>query len=331
MKNDMAPARPAQRDVGALLRHADAQARAAAFVPALIRQRLAPASEAALRDDDLSLTGGFVDAVARQLSHALCPPELTLDSALIAQHIILPDAATMALIFARAIEARLCANAALAGLPMPELPPRVETLVGDAQDEMAEAAMALVIAQSRFIGNAQGFTLDLNEFPPERISTLVRQMLGWLQDEHDADPLALRARADALLAGFDERKGRPHRLMRFCHLMELPRAGDDWSMADNGPSLVLAMLARESALSAEMLIDMTRDADLARLAVVLRGCGILSDTAAKLLAGVALVASLRLDDIPTAATLAAIVPDDAGRMLASWRNLLPPPSVALQP
>lgn len=331
MKDDMAPARPAERDVGALLRHADAQARVAASVPELIRQRLAPASAVTLRDDDLSLTGGFVEAIARRLTEMLCPHGLALDPALIAQAIVLPDNAAMGLVFARAIEARLCANASLAGLAMPELPPRVETPVSDAQDEMAEAAMALIIAQSRFIANAQGFTLDLAELPPELISALVRRMMGWLQDHHDADPRALRAQADAMLAAFDERQGRPHRLMRFCHLFALPHAGDDWSMAANGPSLVFAMLARASALPAEMLIDMTRDADLARLAVVLRGCGILPDTAAKLLASIALTASLRLDDIPTAATLAAMLPDDAARLLASWRNLLPPSSMALLP
>ena len=329
MTTDMAPttdqaaARPAARDAGALLRHADELARAAVAVPALARQKLAPLSQLALREDDLSLTGGFVHAIARQLGEALYPPGLALDPAMIAQDIILTDSAAISVLFARAIEARLCANASLAGLAMPELPPRVEQPVGDAQDELAQAAMALIIAQSRFIGNAQGFTLDLAELPPELVSTLVRRTLGWLQDQLDADPLALRACADALLYSFDERRGRPHRLMRFCHLFEFPRAGDDWSLAENGPSLIFAMLARASGLPTETLIDMVRDADLARLAVVLRGCGLMPDPASQLLAGIALIASLRLEDVAAAPALASINPDDAARLVASWRNLLP--------
>lgn len=331
MKNDMAPARPAQRDVGALLRHADEHARAAAAVPALIRQKLSPIGAQALREDDVSLTGGFVEAIARHLHSALCPAELQVDTASIAQAVILPDAGVMSVIFARAVEARLCANASLAGLAMAELPPRIEAPVGDAQDELAQAAMALIIAQSRFIGNAQGFTLDLSELPPEQVCALVRRMLGWLQDNHAADPRELRSLADTLLNAFDERAGRPHRLMRFCHLFELPRAGDDWSLADNGPSLALAMLARASGLPPEALIDMVRDPDLARLAVVLRACDIMPDTAAKLLAGYALLASHRLDDVATAATLSALSADDCVRLLTSWRNLLPPVSGTIAP
>lgn len=331
MKNDMAPARPAQRDVGALLRHADEQARAAAAVPALIRQKLYPTGAQTLREDDLSLTGGFVEAIARQVHSALCPAALNVDPTSIAQAVILTDAGVMSVLFARAIEARLCANAALAGLATPELPPRVEEPVGDAQDELAQAAMALIIAQSRFIGNAQGFTLDVSELPAEQVSTLVRRTLGWLQDHHSADPLELRSLADALLNEFDERVGRPNRLMRFCHLFELPRTGDDWSLADNGPSLAIAMLARASGLPPETLIDMVRDPDLARLAVVLRGCDIMADTAAKLLAGLALLASHRLDDVATAATLSALSADDCARLLTSWRNLLPPVSGAIAP
>ncbi|MFN3818724.1 hypothetical protein [Blastomonas sp.] len=323
MNTDMAPARPALRDVGALLRHAEEQARLAAAMPVLVRQRIAPDGAMVLREDDLSLTGGFVDSIARHLIAALCPHDRPVDPAQIAQHVVLADSAATRLLFARAIEARLCRNAPLVGLAMAELPPRVEDQVADAQDELAETAMALIIAQSRFVGNAQGFAIELAELPPETLSALVQRMLGWLQDQPGTDPLVLRASADALLANFDERRGRPHRLMRFCHLFALPRAGDDWSLAQSGPSLVFAMLARVSHLPSEHLIDMVRDPDLARLAVVVRGCGIAVDTATLLLQGIALLASHAVDTLPTASALAAIAQDDAARIVAGWRNLLP--------
>ncbi len=323
MKTDMAPARPALRDVGALLRHADEQARLAAAMPVLVRQRLAPDGNSVLREDDLSLTGGFVDSVARHLIAALCPQDGFVDPAAIAQHVVLADSAATRLLYARAIEARLCRNAPLVGLAMAELPPRVEDQVADAQAELAEAAMALIIAQSRFVGNAQGFTIELAELPPETLSALVQRMLAWLQDQPGSDPQALRAAADALLAAFDERRGRPHRLMRFCHLFALPRAGDDWSLAQNGPSLVFAMLAKASHLPAEYIMDMARDSDLARLAVVVRSCGVAADTATLLLEGLALLASLGVENLPPASALAAISQDDATRIVAGWRNLLP--------
>lgn len=323
MNTDMAPARPALRDVGALLRHADEQARLAAAVPVLVRQRLAPDGAAPLREDDLSLTGGFVESIARQMIAAICLQGESALSAAVAHHVVLADSAATRLLFARAIEARLCRSAPLIGLAMAELPPRVEAQVADAQDELAEAAMALIIAQSRFIGNAQGFTIDISELPPETVSGLVQRMLGWLQDQPGADPLALRTAADALLAGFDERRGRPHRLMRFCHLFALPRAADDWSLGQNGPSLVLAMLAKASCMPTEHIVDMVRDPDLARLAVLLRGCGVPLNTATALLEGIALLASLTIDSLPPASSLAAIAQDDAARTVAGWRNLLP--------
>jgi hypothetical protein len=323
MNTDMAPARPAARDVGALLRHAEEQARLAAAVPMLVRQRLVPDGQAGLREDDLSVAGGFADSVARQLTEALCPEGAGVDVAQIARDIVLADSAVTRLLHARAIEARLCRNVSMVGLAMAELPPRVEAQVGDAQDELAEAAMALIVAQSRFIGNAQGFTIDLSELPPEALSTLVQRMLGWIQDHVEVAPLELRQAADALLAGFDERRGRPHRLMRFCHLFALPRAGDDWSLSENGPSLTFAMLARASRLPTDYIIDMVRDANLARLSVLLRGCDLAPDIAARLLEGIALLASVRLEGLPSAVALGAIGQDDAARMIAAWRNQLP--------
>lgn len=321
MNTDTAPARPASRDVGALLRHADRHAQAATALPALVRQRVVPDAGQALRDDDISLVGGFVEAIARQLLDALCPDVDPAHVQQVAHDVVLANGPVTRLLFARAVEARLCRNAPLIGLAMPELPPRIETQVGDAQDEMAEAAMALIISQSRFIGDAQGFHIDLTELPPEVFSTLVQQMLVWAQQQQ-TDPLMLRSAADAMLAGFDERRGRPHRLMRFCHLFALPRAGDKWALADNGPSLIFAMLARASALPFDHLIDMVRDPDLARLAVVLRGCDVDVGTAGYLVEGIALIGSLRLDAIVSANAMAAVSQDDAARMIATWRNML---------
>jgi hypothetical protein len=321
MKSDMAPARPTLRDVGALLRQADAQARLAMAVPTLVRQHLLPDHAQSLREDDLSLTGGFVESLAARLAEALvgsaeCAPDL-------ARHVILGHVPTTRLLLARAIEVRLCRQSQMIGLPTPELPPRVESQVADAQDELAEAAMALIIAQSRFLARAHHFAIDLDELPPETLHALVRLALVWLQDQPENDPVALNRAGDALLAGFDERRGRPHRLMRFCHLFELPRSGDAWALPENGPTLIMAMLERASGLPADLLFDMLRDPDLARFAIVLRACQIDGDIAARLLQGMASLASLRPEDLPPAADLRAIGADDAARLLAGWRNLAP--------
>ena len=321
MSTDMAPARPTLRDVGALLRQADVQARQAMAVPTMVRQQLLPEQAQALREDDLSLTGGFVESLVVQLAKALTgSAELGPD---IARHAVLAHAPTTRLLFARAIEARLCRQSSLLGHGTPELPPRVEAQVGDAQDELAEAAMALIIAQSRFLSRAQAFAIDTDELPPETLHGLVRSCLAYLQERPDSDPLELNRAAAAFLQGFDERRGRPHRLMRFCHLFELPRSAEAWSLAENGASLTVAMLERTSGLPADLLFDMLRDADLARLAVVLRACGLETDVAAGLLQGLAALASLRADALPPAADLRALVPEDAARLVAGWRNLDP--------
>lgn len=321
MSTDTAPARPALRDVGALLRQADAQARQAMAVPALVRQHLLPDQAQRLREDDISLTGGFVESLAARLAEALTgSAELGAD---LARHAVLAHAPTTRLLFARAIEARLCRNTPLVGLATAELPSRVEAQVGDAQDELAEAAMALIIAQSRFLSRAQGFAIDPDELPPETLHGLVRACLVFLQERAAGDPLQLNRAGEAFLQGFDERRGRPHRLMRFCHLFELPRSGDAWSLADNGPSLIFAMLERASGLSGELLFDMLRDPDLARLSVVLRASGLEGDIAAPLLQGLAALASLPPDTLPPAADLRALAQEDAARLVAGWRNLDP--------
>lgn len=319
MKTDMASARPALRDSGALLRQAEAQARQAMAVPMLVRQHLLPESGQALREDDLSLTGGFARSIGVLLSQALVGTDACADE--LARQVVLAHAPTIRLLHARALEVRLCGQSAKIGLTVPELPPRVEAQVGDAQDELAEAAMALIIAQSQFLSRARSFAISLEEFPPEILHGLVRHALVWLQDIPGSDPLALEKAADALLLGFDERRGRPHRLMRFCHLFALPRAGDDWALDDNGPSLVMAMLGRASGLPLDLLFDMIRDPDLARLAVILRACQVDGDIAARLLQGLSMLALLRPEDLPTAADLRALPSDDAARMLAGWRNL----------
>ncbi|WP_146215334.1 hypothetical protein [Blastomonas natatoria] len=317
----MAPSRPTFRDVGALLRQADAHARQAMAVGALVRQHLLPDQAQPLREDDLSLTGGFVESLASRLTEAL-----TGDAGLasqLARNAVLAHAPTTRLLLARAIEVRLNRQSGLIGLPTPELPPRIESQVADAQDELSEAAMAVIIAQSRFLSRAQSFAIDIDELPPETLHGLVRLCVAWLQDQVGADPLLLNTAADALLQAFDERRTRPHRLMRFCHLFELPRTSADWALADTGPSLTMAMLERAAGLSADTLFDMVRDPGLARLAVVLRACGVDGDVTARLLEGVAALASLRPDDLPLAADLRSITVENATRLVAGWRNMDP--------
>lgn len=319
MKSDMAPARPTLRDVGALLRQADVHARQAMAVAALIRQHLLPDHVHALREDDLSLTGGFVESLAARLAEALTGDAGFADA--LARNAVLAHAPTARLLLARAIEVRLNRQSGVIGLLTPELPPRIESQVADAQDELSEAAMATIIAQSRFLSRAQSFAIDIDELPPETLHGLVRLCVAWLQDVVDADPLALKSAADSLLQAFDERRTRPHRLMRFCHLFELPRSSGDWALAENGPSLTMAMLERAAGLTAETLFDMVRDPGLARLGVVLRACEIDGDVAARLLEGFAALASLRPDDLPLAADLRTIRVEDAARLVTGWRNM----------
>lgn len=321
MKSDMAPARPTLRDVGALLRQADVHARQAMAVAALVRQHLLPDHVQSLREDDLSLTGGFVESLALRLAEALTGDTSLAGS--LARNAVLAHAPTARLLLARAIEVRLNRQSGLIGLPTPELPPRIESQVADAQDELSEAAMAVIIAQSRFLSRAHSFAIDIDELPPETLHGLVRLCVAWLQDQIDSDPLALETASDTLLQAFDERRTRPHRLMRFCHLFELPGSSGDWTLAENGPSLTIAMLERRAGLSTEALFDMVRDPGLARLGVVLRACEVDGDVAARLLEGFAALASLRPDDLPPASDLRSIAVEDAVRLVAGWRNIDP--------
>ncbi|WP_373486478.1 hypothetical protein [Blastomonas sp.] len=320
MKTDRTQAFAVTQDDDALLARAAEQATGAAALPVLIRQTLAPATAIALREDDLGLAGGFAASLAEQLHEALWPDQADIDVTQISERVVLQCQATTRLCFARAIEARLCHNAPFIGMLSAELPARVEAEVGDAQDEIAAAAMSVIVAQSRFLANAAAYRIDLDELPPEILAGLVWRMVGWLQTTQGGDPVALRNAAEPLLARFDERLGRPNRMLRFCHLLELPRAGDAWAMADNGPSLLFAMLARTSGLGFDMLIDMARDAGLARLVIVLRACDVPVDKIVQVLADLALLGATPTEALPDSAAVANVTADDAARLVAGWRN-----------
>jgi len=295
---------------------ADHAARAAGLAQAVHIQAF-PNAAPAIRDDDLSLARGFAIALTEAVIAALGDAAATGQGADLLAEIVI-DPVLMRHCHARAVEWRLCRASPMIGLASAELPEIVQQHVGGENGEIAEAAMALLIAQSRFASDAMAYVLDLADLPAELVSYLTWRAVRACQA--DRDPLALRAAAERLLIGFDERRGRPLRLARLCHLLAMPGPAEPWDIVRLGPSLTFAMLARASGLDREDIVLMLADGDFARLAVVLRALVIDSDRALALIAALATLAGIAPTALPDPAMFRAIDRDHAAAMVAQWRN-----------
>ncbi|MEZ5708840.1 MAG: hypothetical protein R3E02_05575 [Blastomonas sp.] len=289
-------------------------------LPVVLKARLFPDSGFEPREDDLGLVSAWIDALREQVENGLADAGAGPEISGKVSRRPFSDRAILTQLMARAVEMRLARNAPAIGMPDPELPEAVQQRLGSEDPDTVEIAMALLIAQCRFLANGRAFHLDLGELSAERTSGLVWRSVSQLQDDGIGEPVALRAAAEKFLAGFDEREGRPHALERFCHWLALPEARQNWSVAHNGPALLLAMLARVSGLGFDACCLLCIEPGLARLAIVARAAGLSGHECLAFLADMAELARLGVHDLPDLAAIEAVGQDEAQQMVARWRN-----------
>lgn len=287
--------------------------------PELLRLRLIPDAAMTIRDDDFALVSAELHSLGEQLGRAL---ELTgaIDPSRITA-VLQGDRRLLVLLLARAVEWRMARGASAIGLVSPELSALVEQQIGASDPDLAEAAMAVLVSQSRFSSACLSYRFEISELPPEDLSRLVWRLVSNLQRHIAFEPVQLRALAEKMLGEFDEREGRQHRLARLCHLLDLPIGAMPWKLAELGPGLAFEILAMASGLPANQLFVMTLEPGLARLATVLRSLEIEPSLALGLLADIAESLSLPVDSLPSVADYRSIGLGDARSVVARWRNL----------
>ncbi|WP_380877628.1 hypothetical protein ACFB49_13600 [Sphingomonas sp. DBB INV C78] len=211
---------------------------------------------------------------------------------------MLRDAELVGLVLRRAEEHRLSVTLRLTAARMFELstePPLIDMLIDDSEPAIAEAAMAMIVAESRRIDRFQDPVLARTDLPAEvqyrliwRVAACLRR---YLIDIGRLDPAIadreVGTAAQALLAGYDEGSTLEGRAIALALLL---RAADrltdaliSRALAEGRVALTVAGLALRAGIEFGSAWDMMFDADGSRLAVLLGAIGMGSATAADIL------------------------------------------------
>lgn len=319
----MADTQPQSPQGEALLRGAMACAVRAEGLSRDLAHRFESSAPALLRDDDASLALAMAEGLAKDIGAALLASGVDEpDGSGVILTIIRESPLLRGAIHARAVEARLCRAGAAIGLLSPELPERLVPLVEGPAGLAQQAAMAAVVGQSRFLGQAMAFRLDPGELPVEARIQLVRTAVARLQEAHAADPMAFYHRAEALLAPSSPIDSRAERFDRLCFTAGWPSPDEDWRLGALGPSLSVTMLAHRTGLPESQLLLYCLDPGLERLTVVLRGVGLEVAGALQFLADIASLAGLDPALLIDPDAYIALQSEPAWAMIYHWRNSL---------
>ncbi|MEH6789603.1 hypothetical protein [Parasphingorhabdus sp.] len=138
--------------------------------------------------------------------------------------------------------------------------------------DVAEAAMGLLVAQSRTTGTTGELVASLADLPPEIVYALAWPVTAALASRAGISGPNLQQAAERLLAEHDESGGVARKAERLAQLLDASGVKADpfpHPMRD-GLALFIARLARQSGLASEQIIGFTAEPDMARLVVVMR-------------------------------------------------------------
>ncbi|HYE27144.1 MAG TPA: DUF2336 domain-containing protein [Allosphingosinicella sp.] len=273
-------------------------------------------------EDELrsALAARFADPEHEALRAALSSAHLPIAVPLLERGGALADPALVALLLRRAEEHRLARSA-------PERRLLTE-LAGDADEGIAAAAIALLIADSRRFDAFQEPLLANGDLPAEvahgLVWTVAAALRGYLIGRHAIDPAeadgAVTAAATALLAGYDEGAGAEPLARRLALRLEDRRRLDDALLVraagEGALPLLLAGLSLRSGLDIPALWELLPDASGRGPAIALRAADVARPAAASILLHLAeredtVAAQLDLYDL--------LDRNDARRSVLLWR------------
>ncbi len=137
---------------------------------------------------------------------------------------------------------------------------------------VAEAAMGLLVAQSKTTGATGEIAASLSDLPPEIVYAFAWPVTAALARLTGFPGLQLQQAAERLLAAHDESTGVARKAERLAQLLD--QSGTDKDRVSHpmrdGLTLFVARLARQSGLSTDQIITFTAEPNMARLVVVMR-------------------------------------------------------------
>jgi len=263
-------------------------------VAANLLQRLIATVEDDLRDR----IGERMETRDPVLATALIAGATPIAAPMMEQAGLLRDPELVALVLRRAEEHRLSVDLRVMAARMAALatdPPLIDALVDDSDPAVADAAMAMVVAESRRIDRFQDPVLARTDLPAEaqhrliwRVAACLRRYMvdiGRMEPAH-ADR-EVSAAAQAVLAGYDESATLEGRATALALLLRAANRLDDRlivrALAEGRVAFTVAALALRAGIEFSAAWDMLFDADGSRLAVLLCAIGMAHEPAADIL------------------------------------------------
>ncbi len=154
-------------------------------------------------------------------------------------------------------------------------------LIGDEHDGIAEAAQSILAHASLRRRKA---AMSIHDMPPEMLHQLCWRIVAALQMEQGAENKHIRDNAHTLLGSFDESRSARGAARKLLHFT---RARGEDGLEDIGYAgcgLFIALLAQESGLTEDFILNLVHGASASVLAVIQRSAGISAENAMRNLA-----------------------------------------------
>lgn len=211
---------------------------------------------------------------------------------------LLRDSELVTMVLRRAEEHRLSVDLRVMASRMAGLsadPPLLDTLVDDPDPAIADAAMAMVVAESRRIDRFQDPVLARTDLPAETQHRLIWRVAACLRrymvDIGRLDPAVadreVSAAGQAMLAGYDESATLEGRAMALAMLLRAADRLDDVTIAralgEGRVAFTVAALALRAGVEFHIAWEIFFDAEGSRLAVLLSAIGMAHEQAADML------------------------------------------------
>jgi hypothetical protein len=184
-----------------------------------------------------------------------------------------------------------------------------------ADPAVAEAAMGLLVAQSKATGAVGEISASLADLPAEIAFALAWPVTAALARLSDLPGSQLQQATERLLASHDESASVARKSDRLAQLLEQADMTEDripHPMRD-GLSLFIARLARQSGLTSDQIIGFTAEPNMLRFVVAMRAANFPTQEA------LSVFAALDGDDhILTAATYGEADQDRSAALVSSW-------------
>ncbi|MFK7843525.1 MAG: hypothetical protein AB8B54_14765 [Sphingorhabdus sp.] len=317
-----------------IIRHAVAMADKASFVADDFAQALFPQTEVVFNDRMLSNARQYLRGIIGEIEQRICriaTQELgvTQESLLkIGQgeegqsFLLLEDSGLLKTteivqhLFTKTQRSELAARL-LQKISQEDLEATLTRHLDHGDTTIAEAAMGLLVAQSKTTGAAGEIAANLADLSPEILYAFAWPVTAALVRVAGSSGLQLQQATERLFASHDESAGVTRKAERLARLLAQSTTEKDpipHPMRD-GLSLFIARLARQSGLSSDQIIAFTSEPNMARLVVVLRAADVPTQEALSIFAA--------LDDgdhILTAATYGETDRDRSLTLVSNWTS-----------